>query len=419
MVPDEREPRRAEEDAGAGAVEPAGRVAALLDGGLARYGKGDLLGALGEWEQALALDPTAERVLEYVRYVRENFEALDRAWQSAREVEDEASAAGVPIPEGGDEGSVEYDSIEVERPTDGWDLSDVAAPSGPNDAGDAGVHPGAPFDSLQLEVDGGFPLAADDHVPGPESGAPAALGRHRAVVTIAPRARMASLAGKQAPADEDPADAASTSARPAREQVARLEDDFPGLDGPASPEVDVPEEPKTGLIRPARVIHDDAAITAERDVEQVIVAPARASAGRQRTVSDEERERIGERITSLLEMAREFSERNDHVAAVEAAEAAAAEDPQGLVGPVLLHRHRDLLMQIYEGHIGAMTQVPLVAVPLHTISTSQLDHRAGFLLSRIDGMLTYEDILDISGMPRLDAYRLLSGLLRRGLIESR
>ena len=43
----------------------------------------------------------------------------------------------------------------------------------------------------------------------------------------------------------------------------------------------------------------------------------------------------------------------------------------------------------------------------------------GFLLSRIDGMLTYEDIVDIAGMPRLEAYRILSSLLRSGLIEAR
>jgi hypothetical protein len=86
---------------------------------------------------------------------------------------------------------------------------------------------------------------------------------------------------------------------------------------------------------------------------------------------------------------------------------------------VLLHRHRDLLYRIYEGHIGEMTQVPLLAVPIHQISAERLDHRTGFLLSRIDGMLSFEDILDVAGMPRLDAYRILSNLLRRGFIEVR
>jgi hypothetical protein len=66
-----------------------------------------------------------------------------------------------------------------------------------------------------------------------------------------------------------------------------------------------------------------------------------------------------------------------------------------------------------------MTQVPSIAVPLHAISAEDLDHRTGFLLSRIDGMLTYEDILDVAGMPRMEAYKILSTLLRKGFIEIR
>jgi hypothetical protein len=77
------------------------------------------------------------------------------------------------------------------------------------------------------------------------------------------------------------------------------------------------------------------------------------------------------------------------------------------------------LHRIYEGHIGDMAQVPLVAVPLHTIAAAELDHRTGFLLSRIDGMLSFEDILDVAGMPRMEAYRILSRLLRKGFIEVR
>ena len=85
----------------------------------------------------------------------------------------------------------------------------------------------------------------------------------------------------------------------------------------------------------------------------------------------------------------------------------------------MLHRHRDLLYRIYEGHLGDMNSVPLVAVPMHEISAQTLDHRTGFLLSRIDGMLTFEDILDVAGMPRMEAYQILSSLLRKGVIEVR
>jgi hypothetical protein len=130
-------------------------------------------------------------------------------------------------------------------------------------------------------------------------------------------------------------------------------------------------------------------------------------------------ERVRRRVGDHLREAKEAAEKGDFVAAVAAVEAAQKDDDDGSVAPVILHRHRDLLYRIYEGHIGDMSAVPLVAVPLHEISVQALDHRTGFLLSRIDGMLTFEDILDVAGMPRMEAYQILSNLLRRGVIEVR
>jgi hypothetical protein len=130
-------------------------------------------------------------------------------------------------------------------------------------------------------------------------------------------------------------------------------------------------------------------------------------------------ERARRRVSERLREAQEAAEKGNFLAAVIAVEAAQKEDEEGAVAPVILHRHRDLLYRIYEGHIGDMSAVPLVAVPLHEISAQALDHRTGFLLSRIDGMLTFEDILDVAGMPRMEAYQILSNLLRRGVIEVR
>jgi hypothetical protein len=66
---------------------------------------------------------------------------------------------------------------------------------------------------------------------------------------------------------------------------------------------------------------------------------------------------------------------------------------------------------MYLARLGSPTQVVRVAVPSDQIRWLSLDHRAGFLLSLIDGRSTIEEILDISGMPRLDALRILYGLL--------
>ncbi len=50
------------------------------------------------------------------------------------------------------------------------------------------------------------------------------------------------------------------------------------------------------------------------------------------------------------------------------------------------------------------------------VAAMSLDHRAGFLLSRIDGRMSIEDLLDISGMPAAEAFAILGDLLQRGVI---
>ena len=66
--------------------------------------------------------------------------------------------------------------------------------------------------------------------------------------------------------------------------------------------------------------------------------------------------------------------------------------------------------------LGSIHHIPRLAVALHAIPRSTLDHRTGFLLSRVDGWSTLEDVLDISGMDAIDALRILSNLLDDGII---
>ena len=68
-------------------------------------------------------------------------------------------------------------------------------------------------------------------------------------------------------------------------------------------------------------------------------------------------------------------------------------------------------------HIGPTSGVPLAAVGAAEITAGALDHRAGFMLSLMDGVMTVDTLLDIAGMARFDALRTLSGLLRAGLIK--
>jgi hypothetical protein len=79
---------------------------------------------------------------------------------------------------------------------------------------------------------------------------------------------------------------------------------------------------------------------------------------------------------------------------------------------------RERLEQLYSTRLGGLGAVPTVTVGAPEVRWLGIDHRAGFLLSRIDGCACVEDILDMSGMPRLEALQLLSELQQAGAIRS-
>lgn len=107
----------------------------------------------------------------------------------------------------------------------------------------------------------------------------------------------------------------------------------------------------------------------------------------------------------------------DYGRALVLAEAALVEHP----GDPSLNKHvdgcRDRMYRRYLERLGAADHVPRLAVHAGAITGLALDHRAGFLLSCIDGGSTIEEIIDVSAMPRLDAVRILYELVQEGVIE--
>ena len=66
--------------------------------------------------------------------------------------------------------------------------------------------------------------------------------------------------------------------------------------------------------------------------------------------------------------------------------------------------------------LGPITAVPVL---VGDVTKASLDHRAAFVLRFLDGMSTIEDVLDASGLPRIDALRILDDLLQRKVISMR
>jgi len=111
----------------------------------------------------------------------------------------------------------------------------------------------------------------------------------------------------------------------------------------------------------------------------------------------------------------------DFAGALTLAEALLEDDPNHADARRYAQSCRDVLMQMYTARLGPLDQVVSVAVPQDQVRWLSLDHRAGFLLSLVDGSSTIDEILDISGMVRLDALRIMFQLLEQQVIalESR
>ncbi len=91
--------------------------------------------------------------------------------------------------------------------------------------------------------------------------------------------------------------------------------------------------------------------------------------------------------------------------------------PEDLEAPRYAQSCRDVLTQMYSARLGSLDQIVAIAVPSDQIRWLTLDHRAGFLLSLVDGGSTVDQILDISGMTRLDALRIMYQLLDQRVIS--
>lgn len=128
-------------------------------------------------------------------------------------------------------------------------------------------------------------------------------------------------------------------------------------------------------------------------------------------------DRTRRRISALLERGSEWSKGSDLDRAVAAVDLALSEDPNSALAQKLIHRNRDTIMTVFQAFLGDLNRQPILTRPLHELASSPISPRAAFLLSRVDGSLSLDEILDVSGMPRLEAYRYLCQLILRGILR--
>jgi tetratricopeptide (TPR) repeat protein len=119
-----------------------------------------------------------------------------------------------------------------------------------------------------------------------------------------------------------------------------------------------------------------------------------------------------------LRAARELFALGDFSGSLELIEKVLQVDPDHGEARDYLRQNEATLIAMYESKLGALAAIPRLAIKPEEVLWLNLDHRAGFLLAQIDGMVDYDAIFALSGLPRLDTARILANLIADGVITS-
>ncbi len=124
--------------------------------------------------------------------------------------------------------------------------------------------------------------------------------------------------------------------------------------------------------------------------------------------------------SSVLDLAVEMLDRfalGDFSGALLAAEIVLGKDPKHAEAQRCAATSRDRLSDMHLARLGGPTKRPQIAVAGSEVRWLGLDHRAGFLLSRVDGQSTVEELVDLSGMARHEALKVLVELVDAGALS--
>jgi hypothetical protein len=119
---------------------------------------------------------------------------------------------------------------------------------------------------------------------------------------------------------------------------------------------------------------------------------------------------------ALMEGARELFELGDFSGSLELVEKVLRANPQNEGALAYFARNEATLLKMYESKLGDLMAQPHQLVLFDEVIWMNMHHRAGFILAQVDGHVSYEDILAISGMPRFETVRILADLVSSGII---
>ncbi len=161
-----------------------------------------------------------------------------------------------------------------------------------------------------------------------------------------------------------------------------------------------------------------AELSSLESIELDLVAPIPSAPAPSQTPVSKEPETVrgGPDDDPILLAVKERFERKDYMGALLRAEAILADKPDHAGAKFFATTCQDRVKDMYVASLGSGGSVPRLAMSNEAIVALALDHRSGFVISLVDGSATVDDILDISGMPMLEALRILYELKNEGII---
>jgi hypothetical protein len=122
-------------------------------------------------------------------------------------------------------------------------------------------------------------------------------------------------------------------------------------------------------------------------------------------------------VDSLLKGARDMLELDDFSGAIELLDKLLELEPGHSQAKELRDDSERKLLAMLSSKLGDLNRTPRVRMSQDEIIWLNLDNRAGFVLSLVDGSLSLDEIISICGLPQLEGMRILVQLLQEKVIE--
>lgn len=200
---------------------------------------------------------------------------------------------------------------------------------------------------------------------------------------------------------------------PKTEPRVRLEIPQPEPSAPlASPDPAVnPLPPGIPMLRPSR---PPAVASIPPSALDLVAGPEPGAAVMAPTAVEPEKnlEQLVRGIKDLLDL-------DDFTGALELADKVLQQHPGEARTQRMREEAEQGLTSILTSKLGNLQAVPRVRISGDEIIWLNLDHRAGFVLSLVDGNMSYDEILSVCGLPQIEGLRILANLLQDKVIESK